>query len=188
MFRERSTWSRYGGHYDKPRAKASKDIPIRRNFAASSLENEENGHRLVESKSKAAFRLVYRMLRHIRETVMVWLIKENTDECSNHPYPSFLFIFYSLSLFLFLFFIFFYFFYFSLSSPFSQTSRSRPVFRRRLRSSTVQNEGTLLGKVFSIERNAHPSPSPSPRIKTQDKLDLPPPSPTLLFCPHYDRE
>lgn len=102
-------------------------------------------------------------------------------------------LFFTLSLlslsFYFSFSFFFYFFYFSLSSPFSQTSRSRPVFRRRLRSSTVQNEGTLLGKVFSIERNAHPPPSPSPRIKTQDKLDLPPPpSPTLLFCPHYDRE
>lgn len=119
MFRERSTWSRYGGHYDKPRAKASKDIPIRRNFAASSLENEENGHRLVESKSKAAFRLVYRMLRHIRETVMVWLIKENTDECSNHPYPSFLFIFYSLSLsFYFSFSFFFIFFIFLFPLPF----------------------------------------------------------------------
>lgn len=77
MFRERkersilfvSTWPAITISQE---AKASKDIPIRRNFAASNLEeNEENGHRLVESKSKAAFRLVYRMLRHIRETVVV---------------------------------------------------------------------------------------------------------------------
>lgn len=145
MFRERkersipfvSTWPAITISQE---AKASKDIPIRRNFAASNLEeNEENGHRLVESKSKAAFRLVYRMLRHIRETVVVWLIKENTDEYpTTHTLRPFFISTLSPSLFIFFFIFFFFFlFYFPLSSPFSRPFLTS-VFRRQLRSSKTK--------------------------------------------------
>lgn len=164
------------GHYDKPRGKGFKGHTYSKELCGFELRGKRGkwpppGREQVESRVSTG-------LPHV--TSHPWngggLIDQREHGwVSNHPYPSSLFYFYSFSLsFYFLFHLFFFYFIFLFPLPFPDRSSLRFF---DVNYAHPKRRHILIGKVFSIERNA---PPPFAWIKAQDKLDSPP-SPTLYF-------